>query len=310
MDENQRFPPMVNLQQCLCEQLLADRAAAVELIDIRWQTKLAGLERNGDGVTLELETRDGPYRLNADWLVACDGARSMVRLEAMGLRFSGSTYDGTYIIVDILLRSDSPTERRAWFDPPTNPGSTILMHRQPRDIWRVDYQLRDDEDPEEAVKPENVFPTRAQPPGMDRRAGRLAAGVDQRLPRELPHALLTATITDECCSPAMPRISCRSSACGMNSGLDDTHNLAWKLAWVAEGRAPERLLDSYSTERVFAARENIRHASKSTEFMAPSSKAFELMREATLGLATKDPFFATLINPRQTSAITFAQYRR
>ena len=132
MDENQRFPPMVNLQQCLCEQLLADRAAAVELIDIRWQTKLAGLERNGDGVTLELETRDGPYRLNADWLVACDGARSSVR-QAMGLRFSGSTYDGTYIIVDILLRSDYPTERRAWFDPPTNPGSTILMHRQPRD---------------------------------------------------------------------------------------------------------------------------------------------------------------------------------
>jgi 3-(3-hydroxy-phenyl)propionate hydroxylase len=93
---------------------------------------------------------------------------------------------------------------------------------------------------------------------------------------------------------------------GMNSGLDDTHNLAWKLAWVAQGRAPERLLDSYSTERVFAARENIRHASKSTEFMAPPSKAFELMREAALGLATKDPFFATLINPRQSSAIAFA----
>ena len=93
---------------------------------------------------------------------------------------------------------------------------------------------------------------------------------------------------------------------GMNSGIDDTHNLAWKLAWVAQGRSPATLLDSYSSERVFAARENIRHASKSTEFMAPPSRAFQLMREAALGLATKDPFFATLINPRQTSAITFA----
>jgi 3-(3-hydroxy-phenyl)propionate hydroxylase len=92
----------------------------------------------------------------------------------------------------------------------------------------------------------------------------------------------------------------------MNSGIDDTHNLAWKLAWVVQGRAGTALLDSYSTERVFAARENIRHASKSTEFMAPPSKAFALMREAALGLATQDPFFATLINPRQTSAITFA----
>ena len=93
---------------------------------------------------------------------------------------------------------------------------------------------------------------------------------------------------------------------GMNSGIDDTHNLAWKLAWVVQGCSPAALLDSYSSERVFAARENIRHASKSTEFMAPPSRAFQLMREAALGLATKDPFFATLINPRQTSAITFA----
>ncbi len=93
---------------------------------------------------------------------------------------------------------------------------------------------------------------------------------------------------------------------GMNSGIDDTHNLAWKLAWVVQGRSSAALLDSYSTERVFAARENIRHASKSTEFMAPPSSAFKLMREAALGLATRDPFFATLINPRQSSAITFA----
>jgi 3-(3-hydroxy-phenyl)propionate hydroxylase len=93
---------------------------------------------------------------------------------------------------------------------------------------------------------------------------------------------------------------------GMNSGIDDAHNLAWKLAAVVQGKARERLLDSYSVERVFAARENIRHASKSTEFMAPPSAAFKLMREAALGLATKDPFFATLINPRQSSAITFA----
>ena len=62
------------------------------------------------------------------------------------------------MIVDIELKSDYPTERRAWFDPPSNPGSTLLMHKQPDDIWRIDYQLRDDEDPDEAVQPENVIP--------------------------------------------------------------------------------------------------------------------------------------------------------
>jgi 3-(3-hydroxy-phenyl)propionate hydroxylase len=305
MDENQRFPPMVNLQQCMCEQVLADRAEALaERIDVRWQTKLAGVERNDDGVALALETPDGGYRLNADWVVACDGARSAVR-QALGLRFSGSTYDGTYIIVDIHLESDYPTERRAWFDPPTNPGSTILMHRQPRDIWRVDYQLRDDEDPQEAVKPENVLPrVRSHLEWIGERADWRPVWIS---------AYRANCLTLE--SYRHGRVLFAGDAAhlvpifgvrGMNSGIDDAHNLAWKLAWVVQGKARDRLLDSYSTERVLAARENIRHASKSTEFMAPPSAAFKLMREAALGLATRDPFFATLINPRQSSAITFA----
>ena len=304
MDGNQRFAPMVNLEQCLCEQLLADRAAALPgLIEIRWQTKLAGLKRADDGVELELETARGPYRLRADWLVACDGARSAVR-QALGLRFSGSTYDGTYIIVDVHLKSDYPTERRAWFDPPTNPGSTILLHKQPRDIWRVDYQLRDDEDPEEAVKPENVLP-------------RVRSHLEWIGERDDWTPVWISTYRANCLtldSYRHGRVLFAGDAAhlvpifgvrGMNSGIDDTHNLAWKLAWVVQGHSSAALLDSYSTERVFAARENIRHASKSTEFMAPPSSAFKLMREAALGLATSDPFFATLINPRQSSAITF-----
>jgi 3-(3-hydroxy-phenyl)propionate hydroxylase len=305
MDENQRFAPMVNLEQCMCEQILADRTEEIPgLVETRWQTKLAGLQRHDDGVELELETPRQRYRLRAEWVVACDGARSSVR-QALGLRFSGSTYDGTYIIVDIHLKSDYPTERRAWFDPPTNPGSTILVHKQPRDIWRVDYQLRDDEDPEEAVKPENVLPrVRSHLEWIGER--------DDWTPVWISAYRANCLTLD---SYRHGRVLFAGDAAhlvpifgvrGMNSGIDDTHNLAWKLAWVVQGRSPAALLDSYSSERVFAARENIRHASKSTEFMAPPSTAFKLMREAALGLATQDPFFATLINPRQSSAITFA----
>jgi 3-(3-hydroxy-phenyl)propionate hydroxylase len=304
MDENQKFLPMVNMQQCMCEQILADRASELgDLVDIRWQTKVVSITRNEEGVTLDLETAEGPYRLRADWLVACDGARSPVR-QALGLKFSGTTYDGTYIIVDIHLRSDYPTERRAWFDPPSNRGSTLLMHKQPRDIWRVDYQLRDDEDPAEAVKAENVLPrVRDHLQWIGER--------DDWQPVWISAYRANCLTLD---SYRHDRILFAGDAAhlvpifgvrGLNSGIDDTHNLAWKLAWVIGGRAGAHLLDTYSAERVYAARENIRFASKSTEFMAPPSHAFKLMREAVLGLATRDRFFATLINPRQTSVIAF-----
>jgi 3-(3-hydroxy-phenyl)propionate hydroxylase len=92
---------------------------------------------------------------------------------------------------------------------------------------------------------------------------------------------------------------------GLNSGIEDTHNLAWKLGGVVKGRAALGLLDSYSEERVYAARENLRYSTKSTEFMAPPSHAFSLMREAVLSLARRHPWLQSLINPRQTAAIGF-----
>ena len=309
MDENQKFYPMVNLEQCYFDQFVLDHITEkyTGLIDIRWQTKLTGFTQDAKGARLELETAEGPYQLDCDWMVASDGARSVVR-QKMGLRFSGNQYEGTYIIVDVHLKSEHPIERRAWFNPPSNPGSTILMHKQPDDIWRVDYQLRDDEDPVEAVKPENVLP-------------RVRAHLQWIGERDDWETVLISAYKANCltlekynhgrvlfagdAAHLVPIFGVR----GMNSGIDDTHNLAWKLAYVIKGEAKESLLDTYSDERVHAARENIRHGAKSTEFMAPPSHAFYLMREAALSLSTQDPFFSTLSNPRQSSAITYGESR-
>jgi 3-(3-hydroxy-phenyl)propionate hydroxylase len=309
MDQNQKFYPMVNLEQCYFDQFVLDHIEQkyADLVDIRWQTRLAGFTREANGARLQLETAEGPYALDSDWLIACDGARSTVRQD-MGLRFSGNQYEGTYIIVDVHLKSEHPIERRAWFDPPSNPGSTILMHKQPDDIWRVDYQLRDDEDPAEAVKPENVLPrVRAHLEWIGEKADWEPVLISAykanclTLDRYNHGRVLFAGDA----AHLVPIFGVR----GMNSGLDDTHNLAWKLAYVIKGDAQASLLDTYSDERVYAARENIRHGAKSTEFMAPPSHAFYLMREAALSLSTQDPFFSTLSNPRQSSAITYSESR-
>jgi 3-(3-hydroxy-phenyl)propionate hydroxylase len=331
-----------SIEQILLDALLEVGEAQPGLVDIRWLNKVTGMEllgaeraavhgaeqgaeviaekraeagaekgadqgtaaEAGSGVRLSVSTPAGAYTLLADWVVACDGGRSTMR-DALKLPLQGNSYEGRYVIVDILMKSARPTERLAYFDPPCNRGSTVLVHKQPRDVWRIDYQLQDGEDPEAAVLPENVLP----------RVQSLLAMMGETAPwNPIWMGLYKAnalTLANYChgrvlfagdAAHLLPIFGVR----GANSGIDDADNLSWKLAYVVKGWANAKLLGSYSQERVAAAHENMRHGSKSTEFMAPPSFAFDLMRQAVLGLAAAHPQVSSLINPRQSSAITYS----
>jgi len=254
-------------------------------------------------VRLTLATPQGDYRLDADWVVAADGGRSFVR-ESLGLPLQGTSYEGRYVIVDILLDSQRPTERLAYFDPLCNPGSTVLVHKQPDNVWRIDYQLRDGEDPDEAVKPENVMPRVESLLEMMGERGAWSPiwmGIYKANALTLQRYRHGRVLLAGDAAHLVPIFGVR----GANSGIDDADNLAWKLAFVVKDLASQRLLDSYSDERVAATHENLSYGTKSTEFMAPPSFAFDLMRTAVLGLALKHAGVRSLINPRQSSAITY-----
>ncbi len=303
-DAHQKLPPMVNISQYDIEQFLLDQCQKhAGLIDIRWQSRVSSVKAAETGVELQIATPEASYALASDWLVACDGGRSTVR-EALGVALEGTTYEGRYVIVDIKLKSDRPTERLAWFDPPSNPGSTILMHKQPDDVWRIDYQLRDDEDPEEAVKPQNVIP---RVESHLRMIGEKSPWAPIWIAIYRAHALTLASyrhgrvLFAGDAAHLVPIFGVR----GLNSGFDDADNLAWKLAMTIKAGAGKNLLDSYSSERVAATHENLAYGTKSTEFMAPPSAAFALMREAVLSLAVSHPQVRSLINPRQTSPIAY-----
>ncbi|CAE6746844.1 3-(3-hydroxy-phenyl)propionate/3-hydroxycinnamic acid hydroxylase [Paraburkholderia aspalathi] len=309
-DDEQSLPPMINIAQYQIEQLLLDEVEQhADLIDIRWQTRVTGIEQhtgNGaTGATLDLSTGDTAWTMRADWVVACDGGRSTIR-EALCLKLTGTTYEGRYVIVDIELESERATERLAYFDPPSNPGSTVLVHKQPDNVWRIDYQLRDDEDPEAAIKPENVMP-RVQSVldsmGETGEWSPIWITVYKANALTLERYRHGSVLFAGDAAHLVPIFGVR----GANSGIDDADNLGWKLGCVVNGIASDRLLDSYSDERVFAARENLSYGMKSTEFMAPPSFAFDLMRQAVLGLAVHHPAVRPLINPRQTHAIAYAQ---
>src|SRR5690606_14986676 len=153
-----KMPAFINLQQYYVEQYLAERAGDFpDLIDLRWKNRVAGVTPHGDGVAVSIETPDGAYSLEADWLIACDGARSAVR-SMMGLEFEGHEFEERFLIADVEMKADFPPERWFWFEPTFHGGQSALLHKQPDDIYRIDLQLGPDADPEEERKPENVIP--------------------------------------------------------------------------------------------------------------------------------------------------------
>jgi len=308
LHEGQRLPPMINLQQYYIEDALHAAVARANAqspgcIAIRWATTVEAIEPQAQGVSLSLSNTLGRGSLQADWVVACDGGQSFVR-NALGLALEGTAYTGRYVIVDITLPSACPTERRAWFDPPWHRGATVLMHRQPDDLWRIDWQLRHGDSTEEAMQPENVraFVQRhldaigeGHLPWEPAWTSIYRAGA-MTLQRYRHGRVLFAGNA----AHAMPIFGVR----GLNSGLDDADNLAWKLAALVQG-GPEALLDSYSAERVQAFHVNAESARRSTEFMSPPSRGFDVLREAVLSLAAEHRGIAELINPRQTAAVAY-----
>ncbi|MEX3633711.1 FAD-dependent oxidoreductase [Paraburkholderia sp. BR14320] len=312
-DDEQSLPPMINIAQYQIEQLLLDEIERHgDLIDVRWQTRVTGLvQRPQGGATLTLRSAESAdskgtsWQMDAAWVVACDGGRSTIR-DLLGLKLTGTTYEGRYVIVDIELDSTRATERLAYFDPPSNPGSTVLVHKQPDNVWRIDYQLRDDEDPDAAVLPENVMP-RVQ--NLLDSMGETGAWSPIWITIYKANALTLeryrhgSVLFAGDAAHLVPIFGVR----GANSGIDDADNLGWKLGCVINGNASPALLDSYSDERVYAARENLSYGMKSTEFMAPPTFAFDLLRTAVLGLAEHHAAVRPLINPRQTHAIAYRQ---
>lgn len=299
-EPTQRFAPMINIQQYHVESFVdAALRGAPDLVRVDRGSRVTAVRPGADAVEVDVESARSRETVRAQFVVACDGARSTVR-EQLGLGLEGTEHEGQYVIVDIVQKTHREVERLAWFDPPSNPGSTIVMHRQPDDMWRIEYEIGAGEDAGEAVKPANVLPRVASHLAM---IGEDAPWDPQWISLYGAKCLTLAAYRHGRvffagdAAHQVPIFGLR----GLNSGLEDAANLAWKLARVLEGTAPDALLDSYGAERVAAARQNMAHGAKSAAFMAPADFARRLMREAVLRLAIVDAAVRPLIEPGQAS---------
>ncbi len=302
--EDERFLPMYNIQQQYIEQFLIDKTADYpDLIELRWQSEVSELKNSADGVSLGINTPEGSYSLRGNYLLAADGARSTVR-ELLGLRLQGDNLPGNYVIADVRMAHEFPTERRSFFESSGNPDATVLVHRQPDNIWRVDWQILPGDDPDDAVRENNVR----------ERVAAILAMIGHEGEWELEWwSIYTANtlcldnyrhgrvlfIGDS--GHIVPIFGVR----GLNNGIADAVNAAWKLACVLKRLAPASLLDSYSPERRGATIDVLRNAGKSSRFMTPPTRGYALMRKAVLELALTQEFTRPFADPRQVQPYNY-----
>jgi 3-(3-hydroxy-phenyl)propionate hydroxylase len=301
-ESGHRRPAFVNLQQYYVEGFLIERAQQLPNLEIRWKNKVVGIERNeraseGEApVALTIETPDGNYALHARYVVAADGSRSPMR-HLLGLESHGRTFKDRFLIADIKMEADFPTERWFWFDPPFHPQQSVLLHRQPDNVWRIDFQLGWDADPVLEKTPERVIPRVRALLGPD-----VAFEIEWvsvytfsclRMDSFRHGNVLFAGDAAHGVSPFGAR--------GANSGFQDAENLAWKLDMVLTGRAPDSLLDTYAREREYAADENILNSTRSTDFITPKSPISRVFRDAVLSLARHYDFARRLVNSGRLS---------
>ncbi|MCU0937897.1 MAG: FAD-dependent oxidoreductase [Burkholderiaceae bacterium] len=294
-EPDHKRPGMVNLQQYYLEQYQVERCVE-KGVDLRWKHKVISVTPHGDHVSLQVETPDGVIAMEADWIVVCDGARSPIRT-MLGLDIDGKVFMDRFLIADVVMKAEFPAERWFWFDPPFHRNQSVLLHREADDVWRIDFQLGWEVDPEEEKKPEKVIPRIKAMLGDDREFELEWVSVYtfqcRRMTRFNHGRVLFAGDSAHQVSPFGAR--------GANSGIQDIDNLVWKLKLVMDGLAPERLLDTYSDERVFAADENLCNSTRSTDFITPKSNTSKTFRNAVLQLAAKYPFARKLVNSGRLS---------
>lgn len=295
-----RFPAFVNLQQPAFERIVLDRIRSLQAeglpLEIRGANRVEAVAQHPDHAALTVETPEGAYGVEADWLVACDGAGSPIR-GMLDLGFEGEVFKDSFLIADVRMKAQFPTERWFWFDPPSGAGASQLLHRQPDDVWRIDFQIGWDADRAEELKPENV---------RRRVTAMLGEGVDfeivwnsiytfqcRRMRRFRSGRTIFAGDSAHQVSPFGAR--------GANSGVQDAENLAWKLALILKGAPDGPLLDSYEAERIQAADENIRNSTRSTDFIAPKSAVRRAFRDAVLSLSARHAFARPLVNSGRLS---------
>lgn len=284
------FGPFINISQYRLEQVMLAEIEANPLCEILWSRRVIDVVQHAGSVRVIAET-DGTREDHAfQYLIACDGVNSTLR-GIVGAELDGYTHSASFLITDIRAKLPLHKGRHFYYDPEFNPGRQVVMHPQPDDIWRIDWQLA----PEDDIGAEKINGK------LNRRLRAVIGEIDyeidwlstyrfhQRVLRNFRHGRVFFAGD---AAHSFPPYGSR----GMNSGIQDADNLVWKMAFVLKGEAADALLDTYHTERHAAAVENLRVTEETLKFMVPPNRYRRYVRDTILRLARLVPAMRRFVN--------------
>lgn len=285
------IPPYTNLQQFFVEQYLVERIAEIDAIDLRWKSRIVGVESRDDRVILTVDTPEGSYALETEWLAACDGGNSFVR-NSLNMQSHVHFFEDAWCIADIRANTGSANERRMWLDAEFNDGGVVLNHQMADGVCRFNCQISHYPDIQHAGSMDEIHRRLRRALGDQTAYDIVWTGV-WRYKRRLTDRFVDGRVVylgDA--AHQVPPFGAR----GGNSGVADADNLGWKLALVLTGHADAALIESYHDERHAAAVENIEVTNRSALFLTPDTPARRLFRDAVLDLARYLPEVRPMVN--------------
>ena len=292
-------PPFINLQQFYIEWFLVDQIQANPLIDLRWKSKVNAVSQDDSAVSLSIECPAGAYEIKAQWLLDATGNRSPIR-DGFGLKTNPAIGEDRWCISDVRFKHRPPIERWTWIEAPFNENRAVWQHLMGDDVWRLDYQMAPDADPAYVGREDVV---------ADRLRAQFGDDIDFELVWVGPysyrsHVLEQLRLKRVFFLGDSAHVMSPFGARGGNSAIQDADNIAWKLAQVIKGQAPEKLLDTYHSERHEAASQNVLITNRTMRFLTPQNPAQRLFRDAVIQLARQYPFACALVNTGRLSSPT------
>ncbi|MBV8089701.1 MAG: FAD-dependent monooxygenase [Alphaproteobacteria bacterium] len=283
-----RYPFVLSVPQNQTEQILEDRLAQ-RGVRVERGTELTHLEPRDGGVVTRLRVDDQEQLAEFDWVMGCDGAHSRVR-QALGIGFAGSTYPEHFLLADLRVAGGvDPTEARVWL----HRDGVVALFPMPKDRYRLVVADAPSEWTSEPTLRQCQELVEARVPGapalsdigwssMFRIHRREAAQFRQ-------HRCFLLGDAAHIHSPVGGQ--------GMNMGIQDAFNLAWKLSRVIRGVADPILLDSYEAERKPIDEAVIRQTDRATRLVAPHGGAVRFLRDHMMSLLTRLPAVERRIGP-------------